>query len=687
MKKMICLLLLAFFHDALNAQDKSIDSLKDIIYFSKTDKAKVNALYTLSDFFMTNRSNPDSSLPYAYQALELSKKINYREGEVTGLSNIGLLLSYKGQIDSAKKLLFAGLDINNRISPQKLEMKLTLLAELANASGILDLDSARYYCDKILRQARSFQNTTFEAIAIRGLANAFLIHGSYPETMKLYYRYKQIAETNKEPFFSASSYRLIGNIYSFQNNIRQAIRYYDTAALMAEKLSDGNEPLFHYFFLGKQLLLAYVFGSKARSYLKLNILDSALLFARQSFEISNKAFLVGSMAGLYVIMGKIYEGMGIDSIALNYFRTGILFSLNHKFDPIEAYNGLADYFCKTGNMDSCIIYANKALGLIQNSQELLDKPDTYGLLLNAYKSKRNLDSVLKYMDLMHAARDSILGAGKIEEMQLVVFDEEQQRKQQEASVLAYKNKVKFISLFAGIALLFVVAGLLWRSTKVKQKSYVALKKQQEETDFQRKKAEQTLEKLQNTQSQLIQSEKMASLGELTAGIAHEIQNPLNFVNNFSEVNTELLQELKAEGLKLKAEGNDQWQEILDNVINNEEKIIHHGKRADAIVKSMLQHSRTSVGQKELTDINELADEYLRLSYQGFRARDKSFIVSVKTDFDKSMGKMQIIPQDCWIGFSHQLIHHGRQVCDARKPKCDRCNLEQLCHSKDKTWQS
>ncbi|NNL01763.1 MAG: SnoaL-like domain-containing protein [Eudoraea sp.] len=154
--------------------------------------------------------------------------------------------------------------------------------------------------------------------------------------------------------------------------------------------------------------------------------------------------------------------------------------------------------------------------------------------------------------------------------------------------------------------------------------------------------ETTLSELKTTQSQLVQSEKMASLGELTAGIAHEIQNPLNFVNNFSEVSVELIEEMHEE---LEKGDLEEARALADDVKQNLDKITHHGKRADVIVKGMLQHSRSSSGVKEPTDINELADEYLRLAYHGLRAKDKSFNATMETDFDEGIGKINIVPQD------------------------------------------
>jgi signal transduction histidine kinase len=163
---------------------------------------------------------------------------------------------------------------------------------------------------------------------------------------------------------------------------------------------------------------------------------------------------------------------------------------------------------------------------------------------------------------------------------------------------------------------------------------------------------------------------MASLGELTAGIAHEIQNPLNFVNNFSEVNTEMADELQTE---LKSGNIEGATAIAKDIKDNSEKINHHGKRADAIVKGMLQHSRSSTGQKELKDINALAEEYLRLAYHGIRGKEKSFNAAINTNLDPSIGKINIIPQD--IGRVLLNVYNNAFYAVAEKQKQQLVNYE------------
>jgi signal transduction histidine kinase len=219
--------------------------------------------------------------------------------------------------------------------------------------------------------------------------------------------------------------------------------------------------------------------------------------------------------------------------------------------------------------------------------------------------------------------------------------------------------------YAIIAIGGIRAIVQYRSRRLKKENRLLEEKVTQRTNELR----ETISNLKSTQSQLIQSEKMASLGELTAGIAHEIQNPLNFVNNFSEVSSELIEEIEEERAK-RQEARDETlvSEILGDIKQNLEKINHHGKRADTIVKGMLAHSRSSTGEKVPTDINALADEYLSLSYhaclsgrQGLRARDKSFNADFKTNFDPNLPKVNVIPQD--IGrVLLNLINNAFQAC-------------------------
>ena len=329
---------------------------------------------------------------------------------------------------------------------------------------------------------------------------------------------------------------------------------------------------------------------------------------------------------------------------------------------MDSWNGIIKTFLKTGQVDSAIFYSSQVLLEARTTAYPFGSLEASSVLSDIYRSQNMLDSSAKYNGIAVSIKDSIFNKERITQFQNLSFSEDLRKQEIDAAQSEYVNKVKIYILSGGLAILVLMAVMLLRNNRHKQKAYALLQKQKQEIDIQKAKVEETLEDLRNTQAQLIQSEKMASLGELTAGIAHEIQNPLNFVNNFSEVSNELIDEMNAELTKGDVE---EAKAISSDIKQNLEKINYHGKRAADIVKGMLQHSRSSSGIKEPTDINALADEYLRLAYHGLRAKDKSFNATMKTDFDDTTGNINIIPQD--IGrVILNLITNAFYVVDEKK---------------------
>jgi len=359
---------------------------------------------------------------------------------------------------------------------------------------------------------------------------------------------------------------------------------------------------------------------KGSIYQAMNKPDSALFY-----------LLKGDLDDGYtqVLTGHTYAALGDDMRASEHYRKSLpLLSSDNNFkDLAYAYIGLARLYEKRNRTDSSIYYAKKGFTIAQSASFKKWVYET-GLILSRAYEKVDPAEAFHYYKLAMAAKDSMFNIQKVTEALSSRYSEQLRQKEEETTKMNYQNKVRTYVLLATLGFFLVLALILYGNNRQKQKA--------------RAKIEKAYVDLKSTQGQLIQSEKMASLGELTAGIAHEIQNPLNFVNNFSDVNTELIDEAKQEIDK----GNtNEAKTILDDLKENEQKISHHGKRADAIVKGMLQHSRASTGQKEPTDINALADEYLRLAYHGLRARDKNFNAQIKTDLDNSIGRINIVPQE------------------------------------------
>jgi len=500
--------------------------------------------------------------------------------------------------------------------------------------------------------------------------NAYIYLANYQPKVDAAINYAQkgllLAQKLKYKKGEAQCLFLISNLYYNINvgesinyairvlNVYKEIRDYDGACTVSlslestyrDDVGDYRESL-NYAFLGEQIAVskkvtntaffpghraAPLFAAEiANTYLLMDQLDSALVYINKAI-VQNELFNGTKWNFPYYLLAKVQYMQGKYKQSLENFRLAIPLAkgneLQHQHDTLQIYSGMSTLFRKIGIIDSTIYYGQMVVQSHNPDQEKKHLLEALTNLGDAYKIRGEKDSAIKYIELSHALKDSMFNIQKDREVQNISFTQSLREKEIVADQLKLKSKVQLYSFLAGIIGLVLVAGILWRNKGREQKA--------------KNKIELAYTELKSTQSQMIQREKLASLGELTAGIAHEIQNPLNFVNNFSDVNRELADELAQEIDK----GNyGDAKEIAKDIKHNEEKINHHGKRADTIVKGMLQHSRTSSGQKEPTDINALADEYLRLAYHGLRAKDKSFNATIKTDFDESIGNVNIIPQD------------------------------------------
>jgi len=495
-------------------------------------------------------------------------------------------------------------------SPEKKDtQQVWNLSQLSLAYSFKNPDSGLLFAKKELELSQFLSFKKGELDAKTNMAICWWSIGDYSVSTKLFTENIEYYRKIKDVGAMGNQYGLMFNVFRDQGDFKQAFECLHKSDSIAQALNYCKE--------------CTDSASLGSVYFEMKKYDSALIYLK-FIENSNSTWPWGNL-----MLGKAYAKSGNNKKALQYYLISVsgLIEENNMKDLAGAYNSLADLYKISNIKDSALYYVNKALELGKQKKFNKEMLQSYLILSDIYDGS-DPRLALDYHKLAFATKDSLYNQEKQRQISGYKFTEELNQQQAEAIKKQYQNKLKTGVLLAVLGFFVVISIILYRNNRHKQAA--------------KKKIETAYEKLKATQQQLIQSEKMASLGDLTAGIAHEIQNPLNFVNNFSEVNTELIDEMQQE----MGRGNlDDAKAISNNIRDNEQKINQHGKRADAIVKGMLQHSRTSSGVKEPTDINALVDEYLRLAYHGMKAKDKSFNATMQTDYDKGIRNINIIPQD------------------------------------------
>ena len=492
------------------------------------------------------------------------------------------------------------------------------IAALCDGYFPSNFDTIIFYGKRGLELSQQIKFPRGEAKILGAIGQALQIPGDFPKALEYGYRGLKIAEENRYSYEIAYCLNVIASTYWFLPDYPKALAGYKKAANIVEGIK--NVP-------GARDLKIILYLNIGQIYNEMNQLDTAYYYLQEYYTATLDSYVWHPVA-LYNLGDCVFK-KGDHQKAIGYLHESIRLtekSSDH-FTQAEACATMAKFFVELKQSDSIIYYARKGLataqsiaynrGIMMNSKFLADETEA-----------TSIKEALYYRKIYDSANDVLFGTKKVQELQKTLAEEQQRQRETEISLAERAYRLKQYAFLGGLGMLFLIAFGLYRNNQQKQKANAVL--------------QGTLNNLKSTQAQLVQSEKMASLGELTAGIAHEIQNPLNFVNNFSDVNRELIDEMKTEIDK----GNlEVVKAIATDIGDNEEKINHHGKRADAIVKGMLQHSRTSTQEKEPTDINSLADEYLRLAYHGLRAKDKNFNTALHSEFDQSIGKINIVPQD------------------------------------------
>ncbi len=630
-KKSVILIfyLVVFFVQQAKAQDGCynchLDSLSRALNIAKTDPERIKLLTLLVDLRVSSvgsesGSRSDSLVLLDVQSLiELSNSQRVKDIDAYKRLSDGLHFLHKRNYIGAQNSFKQSISLFDK-THKKIPHLIASIRYIYNLAGNQD-ERLQFYSDKLFYYLTNgpVENS---APCYHGIGGYYLFKADYNRAISNYMKAAAIYKT-----FDTKAYQndlaVIATTYSEWGNDEKALEYFNVVIPLMKKESDIST-------------LSFIYITLSEINRRLNNFEKSILYCDSALTV-NHTHLPNYMASAYLEkaftyldLNQPYDGFK-NLITAKKIIEDYRLKVYSASGAMELDYGYYRYYSTLKNISEAGKYLSKAyeksIDVGSNKLQLKYLRELslfYAQQQNAEKSHYYSGKYFSLTDELEKQHSSFKVAQYENEKKEIQKNDSINVLKQQSLIQAATIKTNKTILWGSLIAIFIITISLFivvRQYRLNRKTLLSLRK---------------------TQRQLIHAEKMASLGELTAGIAHEIQNPLNFVNNFSEVNVELVGEMNEE----LAAGN--WQlaaEIANDLKQNLEKILHHGKRADAIVKGMLQHSRTSSGVKEPTDINALADEYLRLAYHGLRAKDKSFNADFKTDFDLNLPKINVIPQD------------------------------------------
>lgn len=571
-----------------NKPNDALDTLKSALKLAKEtgNKSLEAVIYADIGNAYNSLSKDKAALVNHLRSVSLFRETGSKKELAWQLNSVGITQRVLGNYGDALEYMMESLKISRSIGDSNTTIE-ALLAIGFTYAFVEMWDDALKFQAQALDIYREMNDSLGIARIYNDMGVTNMRAGKLEVALDQHKKALAIRLKSKEHYYTFASFLYIGDLLEKLNRIPEAIQYYESAFNYTKFSS----------FRVSQIDAGISLG---RAYQKSQDYDKALNMLALAYEVALEMDDRSFQAQAALFKAKVYLAKENPRLALFWLHNAEKAAAESSLVYLaEIYQSIGETYSKIGD------FRNAYLNQLK-----------YSRVKDSMDVAENLEKITRLSNRLEFENKQAL-QNQNHEKELILKQAEIRREK-------VTRNFSLFGMFVAMVLMIIAFIRFVEKQKLN------------------KKLSETLSDLKSTQSQLIQREKMASLGELAAGISHEIQNPLNFVNNFSEVSRELITEVFEELSK----GNQQdAMNILEDVKENLDKINHHGKRADSIIKGMLQHSRSSSGTKEPTDINALADEFLRLAYHGLRARDKSFNALMKTDFDQKLGKVNVIPQD------------------------------------------